>query len=1149
MNSDNFTKRICNAIILTFIFIFSIVLNPLPSAADTEMIQYTYDNARQLTKATYGDGTEVEYMYDGSGNRLAKTVTFAGAPSNNPPSSPSNLSPPNSATDVDLLVPLSWTGSTDPDSGDVVYYDIYLGTTSPPPLYKGGHNSTSYTTLSLKPFTTYYWKIVARDNHNATGEGVLWSFRTMDIDTDGDGILDTSDNCPTVVNPDQHDTDGDGLGDVCDPDIDNDNVFNWLDNCLTVYNPDQLDTDGDGIGDACDPCPNDPLNDVDGDGICGNVDNCPIVYNPSQLDTDGDGIGDACDNCPTIANHDQLDTDGDGIGDACDPCPNGPDDPDGDGICGIKDNCPTVYNPNQLDTDGDGIGDACDNCPSVANPNQYDADGDGLGDACDVCPNDPTNDTDGDGVCGNIDNCPSASNPDQLDTDEDGLGNVCDNCQAKSNPDQLDIDEDDIGDECDNCPYLANPDQLDSDSDGFGDACTVVHCVYNSAQLQGALTTAQTNNMNDVIQMVQATYRISENNNTRFLYESDETYSIILKGGYTPGCASRELDPSNTILDGQAIYQDGYGYPSPWGYPTSSVLTIFNWTLSPYTSIVIDGVTLRNGISNYVGGLCAGSYVPDIAVTNSVISGNTMTATNGECGGLYVYTAEGSIAVTNNIIKDNASSGTGGGAFADVGYGEGFFINNIITGNTSSSYGGGIFIGGNVRLINNTITENTASWFAGGLYLDPQTSLADIYNNIIRANTAPDGGDIYVDHCYYPPCTVNIFYNDFDPDTVYYGYGTLINEGNNINANPLFFDVANDNYHLSANSPAKDIGDNSAPLLPSTDFEGDQRIVDATVDIGADEYYVLSNISVSPVSYDFGNINVGSSSSAQTFIVSNTGQTNLYIKTITITGSNPTEFRIQNDNCSGKSVYPSSNCTVQAIFSPTSAGSKSANLSIPSNDPDTPTLNVPLSGTGVQTNGITVAIPNGGESWNAGGTYTIRWTYTGNPGSNVKIELFKNGVLNRTITSSTSIGSGGNGSYNWAIPATQTGGTDYKIKVTSTSNSSYTDMSDNNFTIIAATITVTLPNGGENWRRGTTQTIRWTYTANPGSNVKIELLKGGSLNRTITSSTSIGSGGNGSYNWAIPSTQTAGTDYKVRITSTSNTTIKDTSNNNFTISQ
>ena len=84
----------------------------------------------------------------------------------------------------------------------------------------------------------------------------------------------------TVTGPTVVDTDGDGVADEND-------------NCPTTSNANQADADGDGIGDACDSTPNG--DDADGDGVVDSRDNCPTVANTNQADADVDGLGDACD--------------------------------------------------------------------------------------------------------------------------------------------------------------------------------------------------------------------------------------------------------------------------------------------------------------------------------------------------------------------------------------------------------------------------------------------------------------------------------------------------------------------------------------------------------------------------------------------------------------------------------------------------------------------------------------------------------------------------------------------------------------------------------------------------------------------------------------------------------------------------------------
>jgi hypothetical protein len=91
----------------------------------------------------------------------------------------------------------------------------------------------------------------------------------------------------------------------------------------------------------------------------------------------------------------------------------------------------------------------------------------------------------------------------------------------------------------------------------------------------------------------------------------------------------------------------------------------------------------------------------------------------------------------------------------------------------------------------------------------------------------------------------------------------------------------------------------------------------------------VAGISVSPAIFNFDNVMVGASSLSQTFLVSNTGKTDLVIDSSSITGQDIYDFNMQNNNCLNKTLAPSSTCTVQVNFSPTSEGLKNANLSIP----------------------------------------------------------------------------------------------------------------------------------------------------------------------------------------------------------------------------
>ena len=218
--------------------------------------------------------------------------------------------------------------------------------------------------------------------------------------------------------------------------------------------------------------------------------------------------------------------------------------------------------------------------------------------------------------------------------------------------------------------------------------------------------------------------------------------------------------------------------------------------------------------------------------------------------------------------------------------------------------------------------------------------------------------------------------------------------------------------------------------------------------------------------------------------------------------------------------------------------------------------------TGVYRNGVWYLDYNGNGVWNAGLDKTYSFGSTGwtlvvgdwNGDGKTEVGVYRNGVFNLDYN--------GNGIRNDAnvdkvvsfgitgyTPVAGDWNGDRKTTVGVTNgNSWYLDINGEAApSSSSSSITLTSPNGGENWDRSISQTLTWSYTGNPGSTVKIVLLKGTTTIGTIADNVPIGSSGKGSYVWPGWTGRVPGSDYKVSVQSTSQPTIKDMSNNFFTV--
>ncbi|PYU99398.1 MAG: hypothetical protein DMG26_16610, partial [Acidobacteria bacterium] len=419
----------------------------------------------------------------------------------------------------------------------------------------------------------------------------------------------------------------------------------------------------------------------------------------------------------------------------------------------------------------------------------------------------------------------------------------------------------------------------------------------------------------------------------------------------------------NINFMGKAITVTSSGGPAVTTIDGDAAGSVVTFSSNEGTNSVLSGFTITNGLGG--NGNCSGAgitiYSASPTVKGNVITNNPLVGIcagvssaliqanvityNGDAGGVgggVFIGGSGSVQLIGNQISSNVG-GYGAGVAVNPGVTP-TIENNTISGNigsagsVGSSYGGGIFIYGYALVVQNLITGNSA-YQGGGVYTEGYSTdytTPILVNNTVANNNSAAGSGVYISEnpSGYPQTQIinNLVIaspgqtalscdgsdggqNDGLAPIVQFsdafssgGSGFAGNcagmagTNGNISADPLFLNGSS-NFHLSYGSPAIDVGDDGAPQLPTTDLDGNPRIVNSVVDLGAYELLPTTD-TVSLTSLTFGSQGTGTTSPAQTVTLTNTGGQKLLFSVSIDSGLTNDNLQFaETDDC-GSAVAP-----------------------------------------------------------------------------------------------------------------------------------------------------------------------------------------------------------------------------------------------------